>query len=145
MHKMLLLAATLGAAVMIPASASAHGHGLAHSHVASPFGITIVLRDPPKVTRHHPVRHLRPQPWPRHFGHHAPRSSWHKPWRANARQVHRYPGGQRPWFRGPARPDFRDRTGRPDVHAPGRRWQGGHRAPHEGSKREPRRGRGDHR
>lgn len=98
MRRVMLLAMALAA--LIPASAAAEG---AHSHVTSSFGIKIVVRDGPKAAQHHyqPIRHLRPQPVPRYFHHHAPRSRWHNPWRTKTRYFHRHDRGHRGWFRGP--------------------------------------------
>ena len=91
MRKMLLLAATLGACALIPASASADGHDWGLRHVASSLGVKIIVHDAPKVVqyRHHPRRHLRPQPWYRHFNHHAPR--WTIMRRDGAGTSHRVP------------------------------------------------------
>lgn len=118
-RKLLLLAVTLGALAALPAPASAHGHSLGIQHVASSFGVKIILQDAPKVVhhRHHPRRHLRPQPWPRHFYHHAPRSSWHKPWRPEPRHFQRHAGDHHRWVRGPGRPKgpaFRHKAPRGD-------------------------------
>ena len=127
MRRVMLLAMALAA--LIPASAKAEG---AHSHVTSSFGIKIVVRDTPRVAHaHQPIRHLRPQPVPRYFHHHAPRSSWHKPWRAGANHFRQHWGGHERSFRGPR--GFGDAD----------RIRGSHRASHERSG--PRHGRGGHR
>jgi hypothetical protein len=117
MRKMLLV---LGSLVMIPASASADAHGMRHRQVFSSVGLSIVVREAPKVVQHHhhPVRHLRPQPWPRHFKYHAPRFSWHKPWRPGPRRFDRHWGGDKRWFGGHDRRSVRD--GRP--HWRGHNW-----------------------
>jgi hypothetical protein len=47
--KMLLLAATLGALTTMPAAASAPGHSSGLQHLASSFGVKIILHDAPKV------------------------------------------------------------------------------------------------
>ena len=121
MRKM-LLAATLGACALIPASASAHGHDWGLRHVASSLGVKIIVHDAPKVVqyRHHPRRHLRPQPWFRTF-HHAPRWGWHKPWQPGPRHFDRSRGDHQRWVRGPGRhggPAFRPHApwGRPFGH-----------------------------
>jgi hypothetical protein len=99
MRMMLLLAASLGALAIVPTSASADGGGLVHSHALSSFGLSIVVRDAPKVVQHrpYPVRHLRPQPWPRRFLYHAPRSTWHKPWHARPWRFDRSHGSHQRW------------------------------------------------
>jgi hypothetical protein len=81
MRRHLLLAATLGAMAVGEAPASAHGPAPAYPNVGSPLGIRIIARDGPKVVHHyhHAKRHLRPQPWPRRLGHHAPTWRWHGP------------------------------------------------------------------
>lgn len=106
MRKILLLAAAFGAFAVIPASASAHGHNAGLQHLATSFGVKIILHDAPKVAqyRHDPRRHLRPQPWPRRFHHHAPRSSWHKSWRPRPWHFHRQANDHHRWSRGPGRP-----------------------------------------
>ena len=88
MRRHLLLAATLGALAAGEAPAEAHGPDLARSNVGSSFGLSIILRDGPQVVDHdrHPRRHLRPQPWPRRFGHH-PFARWHQP---GHRQMQRF-------------------------------------------------------
>jgi hypothetical protein len=75
---MLLLAVALGAMAMVPTSASAHGSGAFQSHALTSFGLSIIVRDAPRVApyRHPAAGHLRPQPWPRPVTHHAPRSGW---------------------------------------------------------------------
>lgn len=79
MRKQLLLAATLGALAITPAPASAHDP--VHPNVVSSFGVHIIVRDGPKVVhhRHQTRRHLRAQPWPRYFNHHAPAWRWQGP------------------------------------------------------------------
>jgi hypothetical protein len=126
-RKMLLLAATLGALAVIPAAASAHGHSSGIQHLASSFGVKIILHDAPKVVhyRHAPRRYLRPQPWPRHFYHHAPRSSWHKPWAPPRRHFDRPGGDHHRWSRGPGRPG-----GPAFRHKPSRGKSFGHGRPH---------------
>jgi hypothetical protein len=52
MRKMLLLAATLGACALIPASASADGHDWGLRHVASSLGVKIIVHDAPKVVQY---------------------------------------------------------------------------------------------
>jgi hypothetical protein len=114
MRKMLLIVATLGAFALIPAPASAQGHDFGLRHVASSLGVKIIVHDAPKVVhyRHHPRSHLRPQPWFRHYHHHAPRWgwhkpsrwSWHKPWRSGPSHFQPRPRDHHPWFRGPDRP-----------------------------------------
>jgi hypothetical protein len=81
MRKRLLLAASLGVLTIMPAPASAYGPAPAHPNVASSLDIRIMARDGPKVGHHyhHAKRHLRPQPWPRRFGHHAPTWRSHGP------------------------------------------------------------------
>jgi hypothetical protein len=152
MRKAMLLATALAAIAIVPASASAQGYGLTQSHVTSSFGLKVVVRDAPKVVQHHyPVRHLRPQPWPRYFshhgpswshhapswrsghhapswrwGHHAPSWRWHNPWRAD--HFHRHQRGRPGWSPGPGRAFSNDRDWR--VRAPGHGWGPG--APHRG-------------
>jgi hypothetical protein len=105
MRKMLLLAATLGACALIPASAWADGHDWGLRHVATSLGVKIIVHDAPKVVqyRHHPRRHLRPQPWYRHFNHHAPSWRWHKPSRPGPWHFDRPGGDHQRWARGPGR------------------------------------------
>ena len=136
MRKAMLLATALAAIAIVPASASAQGYGLTQSHVTSSFGLKVVVRDAPTVVQHHyPVRHLRPQPWYRHFNHHAPRWRfghhargwrWHNPWRAD--HFHRHQRGRPGWSPGPGRAFSNDRDWR--VRAPGHGWGPG--APHRG-------------
>jgi hypothetical protein len=115
MRKLLLLASLC--ALAIPAAASAHEPLVLHRPVLSSFGLSIVVREAPKVTRHQfqLTRHLRPQPWSRHFQHHAPRFDGHKPWRLGPRHFDRHWG--RSWRPGP----HFDRRWDGD-----RRWSGGH-------------------
>jgi len=103
MRRQLLLAAALGAMALVPAPASAHGHGPVHPNVESSFGIRIIVRDGPKVVhhQHHAKRHLRPQPWPRHFKHYAPSARSHGPWHHRPRNFHWRDRDDRPWFRAP--------------------------------------------
>jgi hypothetical protein len=143
MRKMLLLAATLGACALIPASASADGHDWGLGHVASSLGVKIIMHDAPKVVqyRYHPRRHLRPQTWYRHFNHraptwrwnhhaptwrwnyHAPTWRWHKPSRPGPWHFDRPGGDHQRWAHGPGR------HGGPALrhHAPRGRSFGGDR------------------
>ena len=136
MRKLLLLA-SLCAAAMIPTAASAHESGVLHRQVLSSFGLSIVVREAPKVVRHdfRRARHLWPQPWPRRLEHHAPRFDWHKSWRPGARHFDRHwgkswhPGprhldrhwGDRRWFGGHDRRVWKHDGRRPGLHAPERR------------------------
>jgi hypothetical protein len=112
MRKVLLLAATLGACALVPASASANGHDWGLRHVATSLGVKIIVHDRPKVVQyhHHPRRHLRPQPWYRHFhhraprwhwNHHAPGWRWHKPSHPGPWHFARPGGDHRRWAHGP--------------------------------------------
>ena len=134
MRKQLLLAATLGALAMMPAAASAHGHGPAYPNVESSFGIRIIVRDGPKVVHHHhgAKRHLRPPPWPRHFKHHAPRSRWFGPWRHPPRHFHWRDRDHRPRFHGPG-PHFKHGPAKRWWHAPGHHGRAalGNHFPHD--------------
>ena len=94
MRRHLLLAATLGALAVGEAPAEAHGPDLAHRNAGSSFGLSIILRDGPQVVGHDRPsgRHLRPQPWPRRFGH-PPFARWHQP---GHRQMQRFRFHDRP-------------------------------------------------
>jgi hypothetical protein len=61
---------------------------VAQRNVESSFGLSIILRDGPQAVGHdrHHGQHLRPQPWPRRFGHH-PFARWHQP---GHRQMQRF-------------------------------------------------------
>jgi hypothetical protein len=122
MRKQLLLAATLGALAMVPPPGSAHAHDPVHPNVGSSFGIRIVVRDGPKVVHnpHNPGRHLRPQPWPRHFKNHAPSARWHGPWHHRPRHFHGRDRDHRPWFRTPGAQHFKHGDGKRWLHAPWR-------------------------
>jgi hypothetical protein len=119
MRKQLLLAATLGALAIIPAPAGAHGHG----PVLPGLGIQIIVRDGPKAVHHHQHtnRHLRHQPWPRSFGHHAPtwrwQGSWHRP-----RYFHWRDRGHGPWFRAPRAQHHKDGHGEHFRHGHAKPW-----------------------
>jgi hypothetical protein len=99
MRKRLLLAASLSLAMMA-APAAAHGRGPAHPNVGSPWGVRIIVRDGPKLGHHHDhaKSHLRPQPWPRRFSHHAPTWRWHGPWHDRRQQFHWRDREHRPWL-----------------------------------------------
>jgi hypothetical protein len=122
MRRHLLLAATLGALAVGEAPAEAHGPDVAHRNAGSSFGLSIILRDGPQVVGHdhHHGRHLRPQPWPRRFGHH-PFARWHQPGHRQMQRFRFHDG--RHGFR------FRD-DGRHGFFTPGPRhgkrgWMGG--------------------
>jgi hypothetical protein len=128
MRRHLLVAATLGALAVGEAPAEAHGPDVAQRNAGSSFGLSIILRDGTHVVGHdrHHGRHLRPQPWPRRFGHH-PSARWHQPGHRqmqrfrfhDGRNVFRFhdgrhgfftPGprhGQRGWMNSPWRHDRR--------------------------------------
>ena len=128
MRKQLLLAAALGGLAIMPAPASAHGHGPVYPNVESTLGIRIIVRDGPKVVRHHhhAKRHLRPQPWPRHFSHHAPPTwRWHRPWHHRERHFDWRDRDHRPWFPAPGARHFKHGDGKRWSHAP---WHHGQRA-----------------
>ncbi len=132
MRRHLLLAATLGALAVGEAPAEAHGPDVAHRNAGSSFGLSIILRDGPQIVGHdhHHGRFLRPQPWPRRFGHH-PFARWHQPGHRqmqrfrfdDGRHLFRFHDGDRHGFR------FRD-DGRHGFFTPGPRhgkrgWMGG--------------------
>ncbi len=133
MRRHLLLAATLGALAAGEAPAEAHGPDLARSNVGSSFGLSIILRDGPQVVGHdhHPRRHLRPQPWPRRFGHH-PFARWHQPGHRQMQRFRFHDDGRHGFrFHDRDRHGFRFRNdGRHGFFAPGPRhgkrgWMGG--------------------
>ncbi len=139
MRKQLLLAATLGVLAITPAPASAPGHGLVHPNVESSFGIRIIVRDGPKVVHHHhrAKRHLRAQPWPRHFRHHAPSSRWFGPWRHQPRRLYWRNRDHRPWFRVPRAQHFNNDHAKPWVQTPRHHGRPAFRnhLPHDGFER----------
>jgi hypothetical protein len=109
MRRHLLLAATLGALAVGEAPAEAHGPDVAHRNAVSSFGLSIIVRDGPKVVRHdhnRSGRFLRPQPWPKRFGHH-PFVRSHQPGHRqmqrfrfhDGRHVFRFHDGDRRGFR----------------------------------------------
>ena len=124
MRKQLLLAATLGVLAIVPAPASAQGHGPVHPTVASAFGIRIIVRDGSKVVHHHhhAKRHLRPQPWPRHFSHHAPTWRWQGPWHHRPRRFHGHERDYRPWFRAPGVQHHKHGDAKQFKHGYAKQW-----------------------
>ena len=124
MRRQLLLAAALGALAIVPAPASAHGHGPVHPNVESSFGIRIIVRDGPKVVHHHhqTKRHLRPQPWPRHFKHYAPSARWHGPWHHRPRHFHWRDRDDRPWFRAPGAQHHKHGHAKQFKHGHAKQW-----------------------
>jgi hypothetical protein len=120
MRKQLLLAAALGALAIMPTPASAHGHG----PVLPGLGIQIIVRDGPKVVHHHhhAKRHLRPQPWPRHFGHHAPAWRWQGSAHHRGQGFHWRDRDHRPWFRSPGARHFKNGHGAHFKHGQGKHW-----------------------
>jgi hypothetical protein len=123
MRKRLLLAASLGVLAIMAAPAAAYGPGPAHPNVGSSLGIRIIVRDGPKVVHHHyhAKRHLRPQPWPRHFSHHTASWRWHGPWHHRPQRFHWRDREQRPWFRAPGAQHFKHGHAKQWLHAP---WHG---------------------
>lgn len=120
MYKHLLLVAALGAVAILPAPASAHGHGPVHPNLVPALDVRIILRDGPKVIHHHhpPHRYLKPQPWPPKIKHYAPRPHWkhhtrHFRWRDSDRH-HRFAHDHRKgWAHAPAhRAKFKHRDHR---------------------------------
>jgi hypothetical protein len=132
MRRHLLLAATLGALAVGEAPAEAHGPDLAHRNVGSSFGLSIILGDGPKVVGHdHHGRHLRPQPWPRRFGH-APFARWHQPGHRQMQRFRFHDGGRHMFrFHDGDRHGFRFRNDRrhgfftPGPRHGQRGWMGG--------------------
>jgi hypothetical protein len=86
------------------------------------LGIRIIVRDGPKVVHHHnhTNRHLRPQPWPRQFKHHAPSARWHGPWPQRPRHFHWRDHDRRPWFRAPGAQHHNHGHAKQWLHAPWR-------------------------
>jgi hypothetical protein len=129
MRRHLLLAATLGALAVGEAPAEAHGPDVAHRNAGSSFGLSIILGDGPHVAghdRHH--GHLRPQPWPRRFGHH-PFARWHQPGHRQMQRF-RFHDGRNVFRFHDGRHGFRFHEGHPGFFTPGPRhgkrgWMGG--------------------
>jgi hypothetical protein len=136
MHKQLLLAVVLGGLTFSPAPAWADGHGPVYPKVESSFGIRVIVRDGPRVVHHHDrgKRHLRSQPWPRHFSHHAPRWRWQERGHHRPRQFHWRDRDHRPWFRTPGAQHFRHGHAKHWKHGDAQGWsrapwrQGRHRS-----------------
>jgi hypothetical protein len=101
MYRLLLLAVTLGAVAMLPASASAHGHAPVPPNVVSSLDFRIVLHDGPRFVHHrHPPRgHFRPQPWSSKFKQYAPRPRWHAPRQDRTRHFWSRDNDYRHWSR----------------------------------------------
>jgi hypothetical protein len=120
MRKRLLLVASLGVLAIMPAPASAHGPAPAHPNVGSSLGIRIIARDGPKVVHHyhHAKLHLRPQPWPRRIGHHAPTWRWHGPWPHRRQHFHWRDHEHRPLLRAPRAQHFKHGHAKQWLHAP---------------------------
>jgi hypothetical protein len=127
MRRHLLLAATLGALAIAAKPAAAHGPAPTHANVGSSFGLSIIVRDGPKVVHHHhqPGRHLRAQPWRHHFSHHAPTWRWHKTRHHGPRHFQQRDRDHRPWFRAPGPQQFKRDHAERWSKAP---WHDGRRA-----------------